>query len=168
MTVVLPYNRQKAVNYADKWALKRNLRYLDFSKLGGDCTNFISQCLYAGSNIMNYTPVYGWFYINSNNRSASWSGVNYLYNFLITNKIQGPFAIETDVSKIELGDVIHLGDNTGRFYHSLIVTKIDGFPSIDSIYISTHTIDSHNRLLSTYMYEKIRFLHVNGVYKTYS
>ncbi|OGO88643.1 MAG: amidase [Clostridiales bacterium GWF2_36_10] len=163
MPVINTYNRQKAVDYAEKWAMRRNPKYLDFSGLGGDCTNFISQCIYAGCNKMNYTPVYGWFYINSNKRTASWTGVNFLYNFLINNKTKGPYAIETDVSKIELGDIVQLGDITGRFYHSLIVTKIEGQPSIETIYISTHTMDFYNRLLNTYIFDKIRFLHIKGI-----
>ena len=164
---ILPYNRQKAVSYADKWALSRNPRYLDFSNFGGDCTNFISQCLYAGSGIMNYTPTFGWFYISPGKRTASWTGVKYLYKFLTTNKVAGVFAKEVEISEMELGDVIQLGDDTGRFYHSLLVTKIIGEPSLESIYISTHTIDSHNRQLSTYIFDRIRFLHIEGVYNTY-
>ena len=38
------YNRQKAIDYARKWALDRNPIYHDYEKYGGDCTNFISQC----------------------------------------------------------------------------------------------------------------------------
>ena len=51
------YDREAAVEYANKWAYGRNPRFYDFSQLGGDCTNFASQCIYAGSGIMNYTPV---------------------------------------------------------------------------------------------------------------
>ena len=39
------YDRQKAVDYALTWALDRNPKFYDFSSLGGDCTNFISQCI---------------------------------------------------------------------------------------------------------------------------
>lgn len=165
MPSVSAYNRQKAVEYANKWALSRNPKYLDFSKLGGDCTNLCSQCLFAGSGTMNYTPIYGWFYINSSNRSASWTGVTYLFNFLTSNKTKGPFAVEADVSEIELGDIIQLGKVSAPFHHSLVVTRIDGPPNIDTIYISTHTYDFHNRPLNTYEYNKIRFLHIKGVYK---
>ena len=42
-----------------RWALLRNPAYLDFHGLGGDCTTFVSQCLYAGAGVMNRTPVYG-------------------------------------------------------------------------------------------------------------
>ena len=47
----LPYDRQKAVAYARRWALGRNPAYFDFQDLGGDCTNFASQCLYAGAGV---------------------------------------------------------------------------------------------------------------------
>ena len=65
------YDRKAAVEYARKWAYGRNPAYYDFSRLGGDCTNFASQCVYAGSDVMNYTPVVGWYYIGADNRTAS-------------------------------------------------------------------------------------------------
>lgn len=40
---------RRAVAYADAWALGRNRTlYPDFHTLGGDCANFVSQCLQAG------------------------------------------------------------------------------------------------------------------------
>ncbi|MBQ3571404.1 MAG: amidase domain-containing protein, partial [Clostridia bacterium] len=45
---VFDYNRQNAVEYAKKWALKRNPKYYNFDNIGGDCTSFASQCLFAG------------------------------------------------------------------------------------------------------------------------
>ena len=85
------YNREKAVAYAEKWALSRNPQYYDFDSLGGDCTNFISQCLYSGAGIMNYAPTFGWYYNSLNDRSPSWTSVEYLYNFITSNKSAGPF-----------------------------------------------------------------------------
>ncbi len=55
-----PYNRLAAVAYAKRWAMARNPAFYDFSELGGDCTNFVSQCVYAGSLVMNFTPTFGW------------------------------------------------------------------------------------------------------------
>ena len=55
----MEYNRSAAVAYARKWAYARNPEYYDFSEIGGNCTNFASQCIYAGSGVMNYTPTYG-------------------------------------------------------------------------------------------------------------
>ena len=63
MIQLLPYNRRAAVAYAHKWAYTRNPAFYDFSEIGGDCTNFASQCLYAGTGIMNFTPDFGWYYM---------------------------------------------------------------------------------------------------------
>lgn len=152
------YNRTKAVEYARKWALDRNPAYFNFDKLGGDCTNFASQCLYAGSGIMNYTPIYGWFYKTSSDRTASWTGVRFLYNFLVSNKSVGPFAVLADEQDIEVGDIIQLGDSDGRFYHSPVVSAV--YPQI---LVCAHSDDALDRPLSSYNYEMIRFLHIEGV-----
>ena len=42
------YNGQAAYNYAERWAHDRNPKYHDYSNEGGDCANFVSQCLLAG------------------------------------------------------------------------------------------------------------------------
>ena len=57
----IPYNRTAAVEYANRWAYFRNPEFYDFSAIGGDCTNFVSQCLYAGCGVMNYARENGWF-----------------------------------------------------------------------------------------------------------
>ena len=44
----ITYNPSKAVEYAKKWAYSRNPKYYDYSNMGGDCANFVSQCLIAG------------------------------------------------------------------------------------------------------------------------
>ena len=159
----LIYNREKAVEYAVKWAYKRNPKFYDFENSGGDCTNFISQCTYAGAGVMNYTSVFGWYYNSSIDRSPSWSGVEYLYNFLTGNKSAGPYASVVDISELEIGDIIQLGDSNFKFFHSLFITKIIGTPSVDTIYISTHSYDANLRLFSTYYYSHARYLHINGV-----
>lgn len=152
------YNREAAKNYAKTWAFARNPKYYAFDKIGGDCTNFISQCIYAGSNIMNYTPTFGWYYIDSTRRSPSWTGVEFLYNFLISNTKNGPFGSEIDSSKIEIGDVIQLG-NLEKFYHSLLVVGKDR----NNIYVSAHDFNAYMKPLNSYIYQKIRFIHIEGV-----
>ena len=42
------YSPSKAVSYAKQWAYGRNPNYYDYDPLGGDCANFVSQCLIAG------------------------------------------------------------------------------------------------------------------------
>lgn len=89
------YNRILAIKYAEKWAYNRNSEYYNFDDIGGDCTNFISQCIFAGSQIMNYNKNNGWYYINGNKKSPSWTGVEFLYKFLVNNKSVGPFGEKT-------------------------------------------------------------------------
>ena len=108
-----PYDREAAVAYAHEWAYRRNPKYLDFENIGGDCTNFASQCLYAGSGVQNYTPVYGWYYISPSRRSASWTGVQYFYNFLTGNQGVGPFGREVSIDNVEPGDFVSAGDSPG-------------------------------------------------------
>lgn len=161
MLRLTPYDREAAVEYARTWAFRRNPAYYDFENLGGDCTNFASQCLYAGSGVMNYTPTFGWYYKNSSNRSASWTGVIYLYQFLIQNTGPGPFATETGPHQMKPGDIIQLGDQTGRFYHSPVVVAV----SPEEIYVAAHTFDAFHRPLSSYVFDRARYLHIEGVRK---
>ena len=53
------YDRRAAVFYAHEWAFERNPKLYDYEKIGGECSNFDSQCLYAGRGITNFTPTYG-------------------------------------------------------------------------------------------------------------
>ncbi|WP_167958867.1 amidase domain-containing protein [Anaerosporobacter faecicola] len=154
------YHREATLLYAKRWALSRNPHYFDFEHLGGDCTNFASQCIYAGSNVMNYTPTMGWYYNSIRDRTPSWTGVQYLYNFLVKNKSVGPYAVETDQEHIQPGDIVQLG-NSQEYYHSPVIVAIEG----GRIYLAAHTIDAYMRPLDTYVYERARFLHIEGVRK---
>jgi len=152
------YNRDKAVLYAHKWAYKRNPKYYNFDALGGDCTNFASQVLFSGGLPMNYRVIFGWYYTNLNNRTPSWSGVEFLYKFL--TKSNEPFAKRVDVSDIMYGDLIQLSFSGGVFRHTLVVVQAGTPADINNILVTTHTYDSDNRPLSTYTWADIRFLHV--------
>ena len=152
------YDRIAAVAYARQWALSRNPAYYNFHGIGGDCTSFASQCIYAGAGIMNFTPVYGWYYISLSDRAPAWSGVEYLYNFLTTNTSVGPYAREVSEEEIQPGDIIQLGRADGDFYHTLVVTEIS-----PQILVCAHTNDALDRPLSSYNYYTARFLHIDGV-----
>ena len=82
------YNRLRAVQYAKRWALERNPLFIDFAGRGGDCTNFVSQCILAGCCTMNFTPDFGWYYIDSNDRAPAWSSVEFLYDFLMIKALR--------------------------------------------------------------------------------
>ena len=153
------FNRQKAVEYSNRWALGRNPAYYDFSAIGGDCTSFISQCIYAGCGEMNYTPVTGWYYNSLNDRTPSWTGVQYLYNFLVNNRGAGTSAEVVGLQGAEIGDIIQL-EYGNAFYHSLFITEIINRADLSGILINAHTNDSYKRPLSSYSFNNFRVLHI--------
>ncbi|WP_396327225.1 amidase domain-containing protein [Hydrogenoanaerobacterium sp.] len=158
------YDRDKAVAYAHRWAYFRNPNYYNFQDIGGDCTNYASQCIFAGSGIMNYTPTFGWYYISISDRAPAWTGVQYLYNFLTTNEGVGPYAREVSMNEIQIGDVVQLAIDRNEFHHSPVVVSItDDTPTLDNIHIAAHTNDCDCRPLSSYNFRKIRFIHIEGV-----
>ena len=154
-----PYRRENAVNYARRYAFAQNPLFGDFRELGGNCTNFVSQSIYAGSCEMNYTPTFGWYYISLDERSPSWTGVEYFYNFMTENADVGPFGKEATPDEIEIGDVIQLGNNRDGFYHTLLVV---GFEGEDPL-VAAQTDDAYARPLSTYSYDFSRFIKILGV-----
>ncbi|MER1986403.1 MAG: amidase domain-containing protein [Solibacillus sp.] len=141
------YNRQLAVDYARKWWNSSNPRFPVFQD---DCTNFISQCLYAGGAPMRGQPnrAEGWWMVGEGERwSFSWSVAHSLRWYLETSQ-RGLRATRVySPSELQIGDVIFYdftGD--GRIDHSVIVTSIRaGVP-----YIHAHTSNSADRL---YTYE---------------
>lgn len=156
------YDRTLAVQYARRWAFRRNPAFYDFSAIGGDCTNYASQCIFAGAGEMNFTPTFGWYYISANDRTASWTGVEYLYRFLTENEGIGPYAKEVPLSELEVGDIVQLGRTTGDFYHSPVVV---GF-SRGQILVAAHSYDAYNKPLSSYSFDRVRGLHILGVRKS--
>ncbi len=155
------YNRSAAITYAHEWAYKRNPNYFDFSGIGGDCTNFVSQCLLAGGMEMNFRQIMGWYYRTIDDRSAAWSGVQFLYNFLIHNKETGPRAAEVPLEQIQPGDIIQLSFKENIFSHSLFVVDTGELPDMNNVLIATHSYDSDYRPLSTYEILEYRCLKVD-------
>ncbi len=161
--IIKAYNREEAVKYATTWALRKNPRFYDYTNLGGDCTNFASQVIFSGAPIMNYNSVNGWYYINANQKSPSWTGVDFLHQFLIQNQNRGPFAKEVQLTQIQLGDIIQIWfGNQPHFNHSLVVTQITLPITPENIAVSVHTPDFLNRKLSTYQWVSARCIHILG------
>ena len=162
----VPYNRLLAVSYAHRWAYDRNPRFYDYEQIGGDCTNFASQCLFAGTGVMNFLPTFGWYYRDANDKSPSWTGVTYFYNFLIDRNIRtGPFGIETDLFGVEPGDFVQLELSGDTVYdHTPIIVERGAVPTLDNVLVAAHSQDADFRPLSTYYFTQIRFLHVLGAW----
>ncbi len=151
------------MTYAREWAYRRNPTYYSFDGIGGDCTNFASQCLFVGVGVMNYTPDVGWYYRSADDRAAAWTGVEYFRNFLVRNRTgigdgAGPYADEVDVSELEIGDFVQFGRATGDFYHTPIVVGFQGKIPL----LAAHSYDAYGRLLTSYRFERLRCLHILG------
>lgn len=151
------YNRTRAVRYAERWAYSRNPAYDNFDAMGGDCTNFISQCLFAGGAKMQYRKTFGWYYTDLNNRAPAWTGVSQLYKFLTENKGIGPYGAECTAEELEPGDLVQLHFGTD-WAHTLLVVSVK-----DGIRVAAHTDDCFDRPLDRYFYVKARYMHIVGV-----
>lgn len=163
--VYIEYDRASAVEYALRWARFRNPEYYDFSDIGGDCTNFASQCVYAGCGVMNYTPDVGWYYISVDDRSPSWTGASFFYNFMVNNLSVGPYGEETGLEELLPGDIIQLANEQGEYYHTLILTGISQRFGRNRYFVSAHTRDAYQRNLNNYNYADLRGIHILGARK---
>ncbi len=147
------YNPLLAVEYAKKWAFSYNPNYYNFSSIGGDCTNFVSQCLHAGGINMNFYPL-GWYYNSLNDRAPAWTGVNEFWNFGISNSGTGVKLQETTLLELKVGDIIQLF-NGDRFYHTLLVVNVD-----NGIRVSAHDNNAFDIPLTSYYFRNYRCAHV--------
>ena len=160
------YDRQAAVAYAHRWAYRRNMAYYDYEDIGGDCTNFASQCLYAGSGVMDYTPDFGWYYIDANDKAPAWTGVEFLYRYLTRrDPTAGPAARSVRLGQIAAGDIVQLSRRDGLFTHTAVVVRAPARPTPRTVLVAAHSYDVDDRPLSTYSFQNIRFLHITGVWR---
>ncbi|BBI35745.1 amidase domain-containing protein [Cohnella abietis] len=143
----IPYLREAAVAYAERWWNEPNPAYENFEV---NCTNYVSQCIFAGGAPMNYTGKRpsGWWYKGYSNNdemwSFSWAVANSLRHFLSASRTNGLRA--EAVSKpelLQLGDVICYDWNgNGQVGHNTIVTAFtpEGMPLVNA-----NTVSSRHR-----------------------
>ena len=90
----------------------------------------------------------------------AWTDTEYLYTFLTNNRSAGPFARRVSREQVQPGDLVQLGDQNGRFYHTPVITAV-----APTIFIAAHTYDALDVPLSSYTYHTARFLRIEGVRK---
>jgi hypothetical protein len=166
MIAIKAYERTRAVEYARRWAFDRNPLFYDFAGIGGDCTNFVSQCVLAGSCVMNFTPDFGWYYRSAANRAPAWTGVEPFWRFMIgasdftrVNGGIGPFGEAATFDTVQSGDVVQLAREDGTYYHTLLITGREN----EELLVAAHTNDAFDRPLSSYTAPLRRYLHIRGV-----
>ncbi|MFC4598537.1 amidase domain-containing protein [Cohnella hongkongensis] len=142
-----PYLREEAVAYAERWWNEPNPAYENFEV---NCTNYVSQCLFAGGAPMNYTGrrSSGWWYKGYSGKeegwSFSWAVAAGLQHYLAAPRGFGLRA-ETvhEPGQLKLGDVIcYDWDGSGRVGHTTIVTAFtpEGMPLVNA-----NTVSSRHR-----------------------
>ncbi len=130
------YNRQAAYGYAKKWWDGRNSHYTDFSSMGGDCANFVSQCLIAGGlSLHEGTNGGGYGVYPDRDRSLSSYGTIPYCDYMDTNlrnyqSSEVTYVTDGDPyvpSNIGLGDAVIFGDKNGdKYKHAMVVVSDSG------------------------------------------
>lgn len=111
------YDWNAATLYEAQWFNGRNPAYRDYG--GVDCTNFVSQALYAGGEVM---VAGGWAY--SPAYTLAWVNVNAHRNWMLNN---GRGYSASAASSLSYGDLIYYqwpGDSIPN--HATMVTGYDG------------------------------------------
>ncbi|MBM7865748.1 hypothetical protein GTO89_02965 [Heliobacterium gestii] len=143
--LVAGYNREAAVAYANRYYKNHNPRYPDFNSRpgrGGNCANFISQCLYAGGMPWVLGPPerftwtrYWWCKPGATDRDGdqritlSWKVTvafrNHWSGRVARFSTHSAAAMLNDWSRwfnrLRLGDFIQLAYANGAPYHTLIL-----------------------------------------------
>lgn len=134
----LSYDPKKAAAYADKYVNPNikgsidssyyNPAYNNFNGVGGDCTNFASQCLYAGGLPMTDE----WYYKSASNYSSTWTFSRYHFQYMsgIGKAVWNPSA-----SDIYMGSPVYYRSAGGQnISHTTICvgTNSAGTPVVNS------------------------------------
>ncbi|MCR8643052.1 amidase domain-containing protein [Paenibacillus sp. N1-5-1-14] len=140
------YNRARVAEYAEQWWDSYNPSYMKFDV---DCTNYVSQCIFAGGAPMNYTGKrdIGWWYVGKNYNqelwSYSWAVANALGHHVPNSKKGLRGRIVSSPKELDIGDMISYDwEGDGRYTHSTIVVAKDsyGMPLVNA-----HTTNSKHR-----------------------
>lgn len=166
------YNRDKAYNYAMKWTINRNPDWTKYDDYGGNCQNYASQVLIAGGIPMDntYPGIWKWYGHTPNNsssktgRSASWTVVDYFYEYAKNNTGTGLCAlVDQNIYSSEKGDIIQVTTEENSFQHTIVVVGIvKKDDKVLDILTNSNTADRENYPLSAYNFSKKRLIKVLG------
>lgn len=167
---IMPYNRSEAVEYALEYAIDANPTWHEYEDLGGDCTNFTSQCLYIGGIPFNQGGEdinKQWYWYSDSYRTPSWTSSTFFLDYTLADRKVGLVAHLGDKEDLRLGDMVQLG-SIGKTSHSMIVTefvydKTEKDKVIDYL-VCQHSDNAKNLPLSTKPLPRIYIL-IDG-YKT--
>ncbi|MGV8905565.1 MAG: amidase domain-containing protein [Acetobacterium sp.] len=178
-TATNPYNSMAAINYANTWVdpvmvIRNEEDFAIYDGYGGNCNNFISQCLNAGGipmdTIGDAVTQWKWYgetvnpYQGSSGRSPSWAGVQEFYNYASENSGYGLAAVVGDnIYSGSPGDILQYAIS-GEWVHSVIITDVvkDREGQVLDYLINSNTTDRINYPASAYGYTDLRLIKIRG------
>jgi len=151
------FDRQAAARYAIKYGLNYNPEWPSDKGLGGDCTNFVSQALYAGGwtmiqrgTILGSERDGGSWYSGKagsgpRDRSRTWAAAANFAQFLTS----AGRARRCEIKELALGDVVQL-HHFNIVHHTVVVTGVlpDSVTRKPIPFVTYHTRDVLQRPLS--------------------
>jgi hypothetical protein len=176
-TKTIKYNRLGATDYAHQWALAPrpyNPKYIDFTDLGGDCTNFVSQAIFEGGEVgMVFGGVHdigtvGWYFYDVNDRAIAWTWVDGLYNFIVKEQYIWEHKLlgrEVGHQNAIAGDIIQYNWGTDAVWdHSVLIVSPNEMAIGDEVHlVAGHSPDVDNYPYTTMVYSpSYRFIHIES------
>lgn len=166
------YNREAAIEYARNWYNGFNTNmFPNISDIGGDCTNFVSQCLLAGEwpmdNVWYIQKLAscgyerpadsqeldaGWKlanpspWISAKQFNNYWGARSTVYEYSTTNYINNHASIFTQ--NIQRGDVIQLLIGVSWWYearHTMIITNYGTYNNTADFLYSAHSDPAYDK-----------------------
>lgn len=117
-----PHNKRGAKDYAYKYVLNLNPKYMNMESGGGNCANFTSQCIHEGGGIpKDKSGSYKWYYDSANNRTESWSYVVKFREYYKNNTGYGLKAYETNLRNVGISDLVQVIDSSTQ--HNMFVSS---------------------------------------------
>ena len=158
------YDRSRAVAYSSQWTGSRNEEWDDFSGRGGNCQNYVSQCLAAGGIPMDRQCDNRWMWNGAGNYTASWVGVDDFFAYAAGNQGSG-LAASTDFSYYsgEEGDLICMGSETD-WNHIVMISQVvrDEQGNTVDYLINSNTSDVKNFPVGAYPNSYQRLIKIFG------
>lgn len=147
---ICTYTKNAAIQYALNY-VETTTSFPDYTSLGGNCTNFVSQAVLSGligNSDKNYVYnrrdyyladrdkgcMYCWYYHSTTSYGPSWKGAHEFYDYVNNNLLSywgmhfDPITHDSptqymDTSKVQTGDIIFADwENDGFIDHTMIVT----------------------------------------------
>lgn len=169
-------DKDLGTRYAREYAIALEDKRIFYTAKDNDCTNFVSQCVWASlgaydPNDIEKTKKYinnginmikGIWLGNSYGVTLAWANVEEFWK-LCTTSSAGPKAVginnnrpytSINPKEIKVGDVLQIRKKSDiRYKHSVYVTYVaPNNKEYNGIYVSQHTYDKYNRSLVNLIY----------------